>query len=96
MPILLMFLVILVASPSWASGDHPGQISPRWSSWFSGQDLQVTPKPAATPVYQATFTPTFYIPPIAPANVRDLALETERPRTQGILASTTWLKQKKQ
>jgi hypothetical protein len=29
---------------------------------------------------------------VAPANVRDLALDTERPGTQGILASTTWLK----
>lgn len=87
-----MVLVILVAGTTWAGENSMDQLSPRWASSFSGQDWQTGPKPAATTPYQANLTPTFYTAPITPANVRDLALESDRPRTQGILASTAWLK----
>lgn len=88
----LMAVVFLVASPVWGSGEGPDRISQRWASWFAGQEWQVRPKPAETSVYQASLTPTVDASPIAPASVRDLTLDTDRPRTQGILASTTWLK----
>jgi hypothetical protein len=88
----LMAVVFLVASPVWGSGDEPDRISQRWASSFAGQEWQVKPKPAETSVYQASLTPTGDASPIAPANVPDLKLDTDRPRTQGVLASTTWLK----
>jgi len=72
------------------SGQHNDQVSQRWASWFSGQDWQTAPKPAPNRAYQATLTPTFYTAPIASANVRDLVPDSDRPKTQGILASTTW------
>lgn len=79
--------ISLLASPVWSS-----DVPPRWSSWFSTRGLQIVPTPAQTPLFQTTVTQTSSTPPVAPANVRDLAPYTERPRTQGILASTTWLK----
>jgi len=88
----LMAVVFLVASPVWGSGDEPDRISPRWASSFAGQEWQVRPKPAETSVYQASLTPTVDASPIAPASGRDLKLDADRPRTQGVLASTTWLK----
>ena len=88
----LMVAVFLVASPVWGSGDEPDRISERWASSFAGHEWQISPKPAETSLYQASLTPTVYESPIAPASVRDLTLDADRPRTQGILASTTWLK----
>jgi hypothetical protein len=88
----IALVISLCAGPVWSIEEQLGQVPPRWSSWFSAQELQTSTQPAETPVYQATITPTFYTPPIAPANVRDLSLDTNRPRTQGVLASTTWLK----
>ena len=88
----IVLVISLLASPVWSSEEPPDQVSPRWSSWFAAQGLQTRAAPAETPVYQAKVTPTSYTPPVAPANVRDLSLETDRPRTQGVLASTTWLK----
>ena len=95
MPIILKFglvlLVVLRASSTWGSEEQPNQISPQGSSWFSGQELLTSPKPAATSAYQATITQTFYSPPSAPTSGRSLALDITRPRPQGLLASTTWL-----
>ncbi|HEV2173495.1 MAG TPA: hypothetical protein VGR71_08010, partial [Nitrospira sp.] len=88
----LMVAVFLVASPVWGSGDEPDRISQRWPSSFAGHEWQISPKPPETSLYQASLTPTVYESPIAPASVRDLTLDADRPRTQGILASTTWLK----
>jgi hypothetical protein len=72
----LMAVVFLVTSPVWGSGDE----------W------QISPKPAETSLYQASLTPTVDGSPIAPVSVRNLTPDLDRPRTQGILASTTWLK----
>lgn len=88
----LVLFISLFAGPVWSSEEQPGQIPPRWSSWFSAQGPQTSAQPAQAPVYQANVTRTSYAPPIVPANVRDLLLDTDRPRTQGVLTSTTWLK----
>ena len=85
--VLVISLISLIAGPVWSSG-----VPPRWSSWFSAQGLQIVPTPAQTPLFQTTVTQTSSTLPVAPANVRNLALDTEWPGTQGILASTTWLK----
>ncbi len=87
----LVLLISLFADPVWSNEDQPDQIPPRWASWFSAQGLETSAQPAQAPVYQATVTRTSYTPPIVPANVRDLSLDTNRPRPQGVLASTTWL-----
>ena len=89
---ILILLISLAAHTAWAGGDPPDPLSRRWSSWFTDQGLQTAPKPAENAVFQANFTRTSYAPPAAPGNVRDLVLETDRPRTEGVLASTTWLK----
>ena len=88
----LVLLISLLVGPVWSSEEQPDQFSPRWSSWFSAQGLQTSAQPAQAPVYQAKTTLTSYTAPVAPANVRDLSLDTDRPRTQGVLTSTTWLK----
>jgi hypothetical protein len=87
-----VLVISLMAVPVWSSEGPSDQVSQRWSSWFSAQGLQASAKPVETPWYRASVTPTSYAPPVAPANVRELARETDGPRTQGILASTTWLK----
>lgn len=71
-----MVALLLVASSVWASEDE----------W------QVRPKPVETSLYQASLTPTVDASPIAPVNVRNLNPDVDGPHTQGILASTTWLK----
>jgi len=55
--------------------------------WGSGDTWQVSPKPAETFPYQTSVIPMTDGTPIAPSSVRNLAPETDRPRTQGILAS---------
>ncbi|MDE3040197.1 MAG: hypothetical protein KGJ82_06430 [Nitrospirota bacterium] len=92
MPLLLVLLILSLVASGSAGADQSDPLSPRWASVFSGQDWQRSPTPAATMGYQADLLPTFYAAPIAPASVRALALEPDRPRTQGLLASTTWLK----
>src|SRR5215212_3818687 len=89
----MCILLVLLALPfhvSASASEDNDQVSQRWASWFSGQDWQTAPKPTPNQAYQATLTPTFYTAPIAPANVRDLVPDRDRPKTQGILASTTW------
>jgi hypothetical protein len=59
--------------------------------WADGDEWRVTPKPADTSWYRASVTPTVNGAPASP-NVRNLNPDAERPRAQGILASTTLLK----
>ena len=60
--------------------------------WGSGEEWKVRPKPTDTSWYHTSLTPTIDGAPLAPPSVRNLPPETDRPRTQGILATTTWLK----
>src|SRR4026207_1079987 len=53
---------------------------------------QVSPKPAETFPYQTSVIPMADGTPTAPSSVGNRAPETDRPRTHGILATTTWLK----
>lgn len=59
--------------------------------WAGDNDWLKSPKPADTAWYRASLTPTVNGAPITP-NVRNLNPDTDRPRTQGLLASTTLLK----
>jgi hypothetical protein len=56
-----------------------------------GNDWNAGPKPAETSTYQASLVPTINGTPVTPS-VRNVGTDSDRPRTQGILASTTWLK----
>lgn len=58
-------------------------------AWGGGDKWQMSPKPADTSVFQANLLPTI---DGSPANVRKLGPHADRPHTQGILATTTWLK----
>jgi len=57
----------------------------------SGNQWNAGPKPAETSSYQTSLMPTIDGTPVTPS-VRKVGTDTDRPRTQGILASTTWLK----
>src|SRR6476659_898944 len=61
------------------------------SAWAGGDEWRESPQPADTSWYRASLTPTVNGTPVAPS-VRNVAPDTDRPRTQGLLASTTWLK----
>src|SRR5689334_9892770 len=87
---VLCCVILLVSSASWGRAEQADRGSQPW--WLSSQGLQTGPKPAATPVYQGSLTQTFYTPPIVPADVQMLVPDSDRPRTQGVLASTSWLK----
>lgn len=92
MPIILIYLILFLAGPVWGGEGPSDQLSARWAYWFSDQGLPQSPRPAASPAYQASLTPTFHARPSALASVRDLSRDIERPRTEGMLAKTTWLK----
>lgn len=60
--------------------------------WGSGDQWRMSPSQAETSAYQTSVIPMADGSPMPPPSVRMLAPDTERPRTQGILATTTWLK----
>ena len=88
----LVLLLILPAPLAWG-GDGSGSdyVAQRWAGLFSDQGPQADSKQAATPLFQFSLTPTFFAPPLASPRLRDLAPETDQPRAQGLLSSTTWL-----
>ena len=53
---------------------------------------RASPQPADTSWYKATLTPTVNGTPMTPPSVRNLQPDGDQTRTQGLLASTTWLK----
>jgi hypothetical protein len=57
----------------------------------SEEEWKTRPMPAETSPYRASVVPTIDGTPVTPS-VRNVGIDTDRPRTQGILASTTWLK----
>ena len=88
----LVLLLVLPAPLAWG-GDGSGsdyEAQP-WAGLFSDLASRTDSKQAATPLYQTSVTPTFFAPPLASPRLRDLAPETDQPRTQGLLSSTTWL-----
>ncbi len=89
---LLMLWLVLPAPPAWG-GDESGAdpVSSRWAGLVSDLASQTDSKQVAPPRFQTSLTPTFFAPLLATPRLRDLAPETEQPRTQGLLSSTTWL-----
>src|SRR6266581_6865561 len=89
----LVLLLVLLAPLAWGGdGSVSDYAAQRWSGLFSDQGPQADSKQQATaPLYQTSRTPTFFAPPLASPRLRELAPETDQPRTQGLLSSTTWL-----
>ena len=88
----LLLLLVLPAPLAWG-GDGSGSdyAAQRWSGSFSDLAPQTDSKQAAPPLFQTSLTPTSFALPLASPRLRDLAPETDQPRTQGLLSSTTWL-----
>ncbi len=89
----LVLWLVLTAPLAWG-GDGSGSdyVAQRWAGLFSDMAPQTDAKQATLPLYQISLTPIFSAPPLASPRLRDLAPETDQPRTQGLLSSITWLK----
>jgi hypothetical protein len=88
----LVLLLVLLAPPAWGGDESISDyVAQRWAGLFSDQGPQADSKQAAAPLFQTSLTPTFFAPPVASPRLRDLAPETDQPRTQGLLFATTWL-----
>src|SRR4249920_728667 len=88
----LALLLFLPAPLAWGSdGSVSDYAAQRWAGLFSDPAPLTDSKQATSPLFQISLTPTFFAPPLASSRLRDLAPETDQPRTQGLLSSTTWL-----
>lgn len=88
----LLLLLVLPAPLAWG-GDGLGSdyTAQRWAGLFSDLAPQTDSKQVVPPLFQTSLTPTFFAPPLASSRLRDLAPETDQPRAEGLLSSTTWL-----
>lgn len=90
-PLLIIFLSTPVSGQT-SSGSET--LLQQWSMVLAGQDKQ-GPGQGGTPpsdLLQTTFSTTFFALPALSPRLRDLSSDTDRPRTQGIQASSRWLK----
>ena len=88
----LVLLLVLLAPPAWGADESVSDyVVQRWAGIFFDQGSQALSKQTASLLYQTSLTPTFFAPPVALPRLRDIAPETEQPRTQGLLSSTMWL-----
>ena len=88
----LVLLLSLFAPPAWGGNESVSDSVPqRWAGLFSDQGPQADSKQATPPLYQTSLTTTFFAPTVTSPRLRDIAPETNQPRTQGLLSSTTWL-----
>ena len=89
----LVLLLVLLAPPAWGGDESVSDyVAQRWAGLFSDLPAQTDSKKATSPLFQTSLTPTFFAPPLASPRLRDLAPETDQPRSQGLLSSITWLK----
>ncbi len=89
---LALCAMLLPFSTGTAHGQDSNQALHRWSGSLSDQSLQSSSTQATDSVYQLTTAPTFFASPVVSPRLRDLSSETDRPRTQGLLTSTVWIK----
>jgi len=91
--LLLVLWLVLPAPHAWGGDESVSDyVAQRWAGLFSDLPAQADSKKATYPLFQTSLTPTFFAPPLASPRLRDLAPETDQPRTQGLLSSITWLK----
>jgi len=97
MPILLQIVlvsVILLTVPCQAKAEQSDYISERWTALFSDQEPGNRATHATAGLFQTNLTSTFVALPVVSSRLRDLSSDTDQPRTQGLMAATTWLKGK--
>ena len=88
----LVLLLVLLAPPAWGGDESVSNyVAQRWAGLFSDPAPLTDSKQVTSPLFQTSLTPTFFAPPPASPRLRDLAPETDQPRTQGLLSSITWL-----
>ena len=88
----LVLLLFLTNASAWGSdGSVSDYATQRWSGLFSDLLPQTDSKQVAPALFSTSLTPTYFAPPLASPRLRDLVPETDQPRTQGLLSSTTWL-----
>ncbi len=87
----LLFLIALYGSPVFAADDS-GALSQRWRSWFSDNQQQNSGSALFPEISRTTLTPTVFVLPTGQSRLRDVTPDTDGARTQGVLASTSWLK----
>ncbi len=88
----LVLLLFLTNASAWGSdGSVSDYATQRWSGLFSDLLPQTDSKRVAPALFSTSLTPTYFAPPLASPRLRDLVPETDQPRTQGLLSSTTWL-----
>ena len=88
----LVLLLFLPAPSAWGNDESVSDYAAqRWSGLFSDLLPQTDSKQVAPALFSTSLTPTYFAPPLASPRLRDLAPETDQPRTQGLLSSTTWL-----
>lgn len=91
---IVLLCLTLTTSHRAAWADQPDHISDRWATLFSDQEMVSRATSTPSSLYQTNLTPTFFALPVVSSRLRDLTPETDQPRTQGLLAATTWLKGK--
>lgn len=91
---ITLLSVILLTIPYRTQADQPDHISERWAALFSDQESTSPIPHRPSSLSQTNLTPTFFTLPVVSPRLRDLSPETDQPRTQGLLAATTWLKGK--
>lgn len=91
----LLLFTLLLNSQAWGDDNQPtAPFAQRWASLFSYQASTAGSNSTTltTPFFRTSLSPTSFTPPSLSTRVRDLTPETNRPHTEGFLASTTWLK----
>ena len=88
----LVLLLALLTPPAWGADESVSDyVAQRWAGLFFDQGSRAHSKQTASLLYQTSLTPTLFAPSVALPRLRDIAPETEQPRTQGLLSSTMWL-----
>lgn len=90
---IVLLCIVLLTVPHQTQAEQSDQISERWAALFSQEPAGHTVGPTSS-LYQTNLTSTFSVLPVISSRLRDLSPETDQPRTQGLLAATTWLKGK--
>ncbi len=88
-------LVAFLSTPVLGqTSPNPETLLQRWAMVFSEQHRQPSGHmgTSASDLLQTTFKTTFFAMPALSPRLRDMTSDTDRPRTQGIQASSRWLK----
>jgi hypothetical protein len=92
MALFLTLVLLLMTNLETVHGDPIGPLPVVSDSLLPSQNWESPKAAAVLGGYQATLKPTVFAVPSTPTSVHELTWELDRPRTQGLLATTTWLK----